>query len=413
HRHAGGDAGDAARHRAGRAPRPAQDSDRRLGTRRAGAVLLRGGAPLGLDRPWDPLPPGLGVQHAGHQRLPLAGRAPRPDRGRHDHGLLRLLARPDRLQRALRMAGPGRSSECALLGVLRLLPPGDRLHRLPAGQSDAAVQRAVDPLSRPDALPGLPGHALPVHTRDGHHLHPLDLHRALRARGRPCRQLLDRGPDERALPGLGHHGPEPGAAAPDAWQRGHRSLLRGGVCVSAILLLSSMALPILGLAFFLRGAFWSFGHVMTAVIGEVLPDYAMAKGDRLFAPVTGAVGTIAYPIAGWMYGLHVSMPFWSSALLMAIDMLVTVWVRAYFHANDLVGREDVDPVDGRRVFRAGGVNECGVVIEPGRPGDIQRATAAVGARPAGRKVVDPEFGPARGELPDGQLGPIGRPGRMV
>ncbi len=105
--------------------------------------------------------------------------------------------------------------------------------------------------------------------------------------------------------------------------------------VSAVLLLSSMALPILGVAFFLRGAFWSFRQVMTAVIGEVLPDYAMAKGYGLFALVTGAVVIVAYPIAGWMYGLQVSMPFWSSALLMAIAMLVTVWVRAYFHANYL------------------------------------------------------------------------------
>jgi predicted MFS family arabinose efflux permease len=105
--------------------------------------------------------------------------------------------------------------------------------------------------------------------------------------------------------------------------------------VSAILLLSSMALPILGFAFFLRGAFWSFRQVMTAVIGEVLPDYAMAKGYGLFALVTGAVVIVAYPIAGWMYGLQLSMPFWSSALLMALAMLVTVWVRAYFHANYL------------------------------------------------------------------------------
>jgi hypothetical protein len=36
-----------------------------------------------------------------------------------------------------------------------------------------------------------------------------------------------------------------------------------------------------------------------------------------------------------MYGLQVSMPFWSSALLMAIVMLITVWARAYFHANYL------------------------------------------------------------------------------
>jgi phosphoglycerol transferase MdoB-like AlkP superfamily enzyme len=74
---------------------------------------------------------------------------------------------------------------------------------------------------------------------------------------------------------------------------------------------------------------------MTAVIGEVLPDYAMAKGYGLFALVTGAVVIVAYPVAGWMYGLQVRMPFWSSALLMAVAMLVTVWVRAYFHANYL------------------------------------------------------------------------------
>ena len=105
--------------------------------------------------------------------------------------------------------------------------------------------------------------------------------------------------------------------------------------VSAILLLASMALPILGLAFFLRGAFWSFRQVMTAVIGEVLPDHAMAKGYGLFALVTGAVVVIAYPIGGWMYGRLPGMPFWSSAVLMAIAMLVTVAVRAYFHANYL------------------------------------------------------------------------------
>jgi len=105
--------------------------------------------------------------------------------------------------------------------------------------------------------------------------------------------------------------------------------------VSAILLLASMALPLLGVAFFLRGAFWSFRQVMTAVIGEVLPDHAMAKGYGLFALVTGAVVVVAYPIGGWMYGRQPGMPFWSSAVLMAIAMLVTVAVRAYFHANYL------------------------------------------------------------------------------
>jgi len=105
--------------------------------------------------------------------------------------------------------------------------------------------------------------------------------------------------------------------------------------VSAVLLLSSTALPMLGLAFFLRGAFWSFRQVMTAVIGEVLPDHAMARGYGLFALVTGAVVVVAYPIGGWMYGFQAGMPFWSSAVLMAIAMLITIAVRAYFHANYL------------------------------------------------------------------------------
>jgi MFS family permease len=109
----------------------------------------------------------------------------------------------------------------------------------------------------------------------------------------------------------------------------------GAYILSAVLLLASMALPLLGIAFFLRGAFWSFRQVMTAVIGEVLPDHAMAKGYGLFALMTGAVVVVAYPIGGWMYGRQAGMPFWSSAVLMAVAMLATVTVRAYFHANYL------------------------------------------------------------------------------
>src|SRR5256885_16172511 len=68
--------------------------------------------------------------------------------------------------------------------------------------------------------------------------------------------------------------------------------------VSAVLLLSSTALPILGLAFFLRGAFWSFRQGMTAVIGGVLPDHAMARGYGLFALLTGAGGVGGHPSGG-------------------------------------------------------------------------------------------------------------------
>lgn len=105
--------------------------------------------------------------------------------------------------------------------------------------------------------------------------------------------------------------------------------------LSALLLFSSRALPVLIVAFFLRGAFWSFRHVMTAVVGEVLPDNAMAKGYGLFALVTGAAAALAYPVGGWMYGMHAGMPFWSSALLMGGAMVGTFAVRAYFQANYL------------------------------------------------------------------------------
>src|SRR5207302_11407461 len=88
-------------------------------------------------------------------------------------------------------------------------------------------------------------------------------------------------------------------------------------------------------AFLPRRAVWSVRPVMTALIGDVLPDYAMPKGYGLFALVTGAVVIVAYPVAGWLYGLQLSMPFWSSAILMAFAMLVTIGVRAYFHANYL------------------------------------------------------------------------------
>ena len=40
-----------------------------------------------------------------------------------------------------------------------------------------------------------------------------------------------------------------------------------------------------------------------------------------------------------MYERQLAMPFWTSALLMALAILVTIAVRAYFHANYLKPRE--------------------------------------------------------------------------
>ncbi len=96
---------------------------------------------------------------------------------------------------------------------------------------------------------------------------------------------------------------------------------------SAILLLSSTSLSALALAFFLRGAFWSFRQVMTAVIGEVLPNPALAKGYGFFALVSGGAAALAYPVGGWMYARQPGAPFWASALFMAAAVMATILLR--------------------------------------------------------------------------------------
>lgn len=103
--------------------------------------------------------------------------------------------------------------------------------------------------------------------------------------------------------------------------------------LSAFLLLSSDTFAVLSVAFFLRGAFWSFRQVMTAVIGEILPTAALAKGYGLFALVSGAAAAAAYPVGGWLYARHPSVPFWSSALLMGLAMGATLLVRGSFHVR--------------------------------------------------------------------------------
>jgi MFS family permease len=98
----------------------------------------------------------------------------------------------------------------------------------------------------------------------------------------------------------------------------------GAFIVSAILLLSAGAIPVIALAFFLRGGFWSFRQVMTAVVGEALPGRALAKGYGLFALVTGVAAAVASPIGGWLYGMEPRLVFWTSAALMGAAIAVTL-----------------------------------------------------------------------------------------
>lgn len=98
--------------------------------------------------------------------------------------------------------------------------------------------------------------------------------------------------------------------------------------VSAIVLLSASVFPIIAVAFFLRGAFWSFRQVMTALVGEALPSRALAKGYGLFALVTGLAAAVASPIGGWLYGVEPRLAFWTSAALMGAALVATVLAAA-------------------------------------------------------------------------------------
>lgn len=100
--------------------------------------------------------------------------------------------------------------------------------------------------------------------------------------------------------------------------------------VSAGVLLGARAFPTLAIACFLRGGFWSFRQVMTAVIGESLPYAALPKGYGVFAVVTGLAAALAYPIGGWLYGTGMAIPFAGSAVLMLIGVLATIVVRGAF-----------------------------------------------------------------------------------
>jgi MFS family permease len=88
-------------------------------------------------------------------------------------------------------------------------------------------------------------------------------------------------------------------------------------------LLAAASVPVLAMAFFLRGAFWSFRQVMTAVIGEALPNRALPKGYGLFALVSGAAAALAYPAGGWLFSASPAEPILVGAVMMALALPVT------------------------------------------------------------------------------------------
>jgi len=114
---------------------------------------------------------------------------------------------------------------------------------------------------------------------------------------------------------------------------------------SAMLLLLAGAFPIIALAFFLRGAFWSFRQVMTAVVGEALPGRALAKGYGLFALVTGVAAAVASPLGGWLYGVAPRLAFWTSAALMSGALLATLLAAAVLRPLAVAGPRPAPSVE--------------------------------------------------------------------
>jgi predicted MFS family arabinose efflux permease len=111
--------------------------------------------------------------------------------------------------------------------------------------------------------------------------------------------------------------------------------------VSAVAILLASSVPLLGVAFFLRGAFWSFRQVMTAVVGQSLPMPALAKGYGLFAVVTGAAAALAYPLGGWLFMVRPGMPF-----------LVSAWAMVVVIPLTLLARRSLRPLTRRRLDEA-------------------------------------------------------------
>jgi len=105
---------------------------------------------------------------------------------------------------------------------------------------------------------------------------------------------------------------------------------------SGIVLALGAGLPMLLPAFFLRGTFWSFRQVMTAVVGEALPPAAWPRGYGVFALATGAGAAIAYPLGGWLYARDPGMPFWWSAGLMGVGLAATFLARGHFGGGRLI-----------------------------------------------------------------------------
>ena len=109
--------------------------------------------------------------------------------------------------------------------------------------------------------------------------------------------------------------------------RGHRALGlilgQGMVFFSFLLLWRTGAIPLLALAFFLRGAFSACSSLASAQMGTVLDERAMGLGFGVLSTVIGGALIVAPYLAGWLYTARPALPFLASLALIPLAMGLT------------------------------------------------------------------------------------------
>jgi DHA1 family tetracycline resistance protein-like MFS transporter len=111
------------------------------------------------------------------------------------------------------------------------------------------------------------------------------------------------------------------------WAKGRVSGLLIGqatVGVYALLLLGTSAVPLLGLAFFLRGGLGAVRQLAAARLGEMMPASSMGLGFGVFQTVINLAFTISPYAAGWLYAFNPSYPFVANVVLIIPAMLLTL-----------------------------------------------------------------------------------------
>lgn len=111
------------------------------------------------------------------------------------------------------------------------------------------------------------------------------------------------------------------------WPRGRVAglmLAQAALVVYSVLLLATAAIPLLALAFFLRGGLGALRQLAGARLGEMMPASSMGFGFGIFSTVVFLAFTVSPYLAGWLHAANPAFPFIASIVLFAPVMIATV-----------------------------------------------------------------------------------------